>query len=128
MDQVKTISEIAQNIAVILAVVIGGLWTVYLFVQQRTYETILEIDMSTKVSRFDKDHFLVFIEVLLKNKSKRTIDSKPKTYLKGMIEPVYRDGLEIFYHSVSIKIRRVETNDDNHKLIDWHKSDNSRFV
>ena len=121
MDYLK-ISEIFQHFMVGLAVIGGGLWALYQWRMQRAHETALEIDLVSTSTVFGNNLFLVFVDVSLKNVSKRKLGAKAKKYVGGSAEPVYKDTIETIYHSLGLQLRSIKSDIKYSAALDWFTS------
>jgi hypothetical protein len=119
----KTKSEILQNFALTLAVIVGGIWATYRFFIQRAYETALEIDFAMTNLTYENGNFLVLVDMVLKNKGLTRISAKPKKYIKGKAIPVYEDTVETLDHSFALQVRRISTTIPASAVLDWFESD-----
>ena len=67
LSELKTISEIANNLAIAVGLVIGGIWTYFGVIRGRTFAPKLKIDTTYILSEADKDTWLVYLEASIEN-------------------------------------------------------------
>ena len=106
----QTPSDIINNIVVIVAAIIGGVWALNRLKRERADEAALEMIVS--VTSFDlcapsQNSFLVNLTVQLTNKGKTKIEAKTDRTNGGYI---FDDGPEKLKHSCSLQIRRIDEN------------------
>ena len=67
LDSWKTLSDILQNAATIVALIIGGFWTYQLYVKQRTRYPRVQITHSAKILPMNRKFMLLTITANVKN-------------------------------------------------------------
>ncbi len=122
MDVLMTISQIIYNIILSLGIIVTGSWAIYTFWFQRLYETTLTIEISTTCTFCGKNKFIVFIDTILTNKSKRILSARPKRYSGNELLPIYSDEQEVIYNSVCLQIKCIKVNSANTTALDWFNS------
>ncbi len=80
IDELKTITEIIQNIVSTIAILIAGLWTFYIFVLGRSYSPHVQILVTPKYAYDSARIKYVVLKLLAKNVG-RTKATKDKCYL-----------------------------------------------
>lgn len=121
MAEFILLSQLIQNFAIGLAVIIGGLWALYIFVSQRTYETALRIRTSVSHTLLANRRSIVYIDTVLRNMGSRRIGAKAKRYKNGVGLPAYSDELDKLYHSCGVQIKRLNLNIPGHVAYDWYQ-------
>jgi hypothetical protein len=115
----QEVSEIVQSLSISLGVIIGGLWTLYLFRKQRVAETRLDITLEPKVIPLGES-FLLVLDIGLHNQGTQDLRAKQKTYHNGEIEPIYEDEFETLRHSASLQLRRLQPELTSNTILSWY--------
>ena len=118
LDEWKTVTEIASNMAVVLAAFVGGFWALRRYHRERTDEAALEIGFQYKTRPADPD-YLIEIDVVVTNKGKTKIEANT-TRKEGY---AYNDGVEKLKHSASLQLRQVQPwQADEKRHLEWFES------
>lgn len=120
MDSLVTITQIVQNIALSLAVLIGGIWSYLLIRIQRGFEDGLLMDTKINYNRIDDGKFIVFLDILLTNTGNREMFAKRKAKSKG--KPIYSTKLETIYESIGVRIKKITQIEGTGIVLDWFSS------
>src|SRR5436190_2357960 len=119
VTQWKELTDVINNIVVILAALAGGTWAVFRLWRERTDEAALNLNVSCQASPFGK-LYLVPITLELANKGKTKIQAKPSRDQNGF---AFDDGVEKLRNCCSLQIKRF-TPDSNRQSghVDWFES------
>src|SRR3954468_6667144 len=119
MAEWKDLTDVINNVVVILAALAGGTWAVYRLWRERTDEAALNLNVSRQTSPFGKV-YLVAITLELANKGKTKIQAKPSRNSDGF---AFDDGVEKLRHCCSLQIKRF-TPDANRQCghVDWFEA------
>ncbi len=71
----KDFAEIADHLATVVALLIGGGWVLYQYVIRRSGESGLSIDLKAQTSEWKPESKLAFVDVVLRNTGQRCIDA-----------------------------------------------------
>jgi hypothetical protein len=121
VDNLVSIGQVVQDLAIALAIIVGGGWSFYQFVIQRAYETALGIGALTTCAPMGSEKSVVFVAVSLKNEGHRRISAKPTKYSKGKAMPAYTDSLETIQYACGLRIRRLNPNLTDTAVFEWFK-------
>jgi hypothetical protein len=117
-------AQIAQNVAVTVAILVGGVWTLYQVSRQRRLESGLSIGAKVTWTGIGEARFLVYIDISLQNIGNRLLRAHAK---RGNFEHPLplpgRPGAHQHFHSVALHIRRIEPTaiaDLSGIVVDWH--------
>jgi hypothetical protein len=88
MDWFKDAPEMAEHIATVIALMVGGGWVLYQYVIRRSGETGLAITVKPRTACRDGNSRFVFLEVGLKNTGHRRLTASPnnQSQLQGEFE------------------------------------------
>lgn len=67
IDDAKTISEIINNLAVALGIIIGGLWAYYQYLKGRLFAPKIHISYSNSIIKMSNEQRIILIEISIKN-------------------------------------------------------------
>jgi hypothetical protein len=95
-------SETIEHVTVAAASVIGGVWVLFRFLNERTLESALTIGVDTSTIAFDGTP-LTFVDVTLTNVGKVRLQAKPVDRSTA----AYDDGVEKLQHSCDLSIRKL---------------------
>jgi len=109
-----------ESAAVIIAVIVGGLWTIYLFRRHRGHETALEIDITVAQEPYGHESTIVFVDTKLTNRGKTKIEAKPKRWSNDTPLPVYENKWESFVSPATLQLRRVVPGVEDQTVVDWY--------
>lgn len=120
MENLKTITDIIQNIVTTIAAIVAGLWVLNRLKRERTDEAALDMSLATQSSphsgHVPPDNYLVIFTVQLTNKGKTKIEAKTERLTDGS---VFNDGPERLIHSCSLQIRRLQPGLPSMQNLDW---------
>ena len=119
-EWLHTWAETIEHITVALASVIGGLWVLFRFFNERTLESALTIDIDASTVALD-GKALTFIDVKLSNVGKVRLQAKPADPSKN----AYEDPVEKLKYSCSLRLKRLDSGASApDTLIDWFNDEN----
>ena len=108
-----------QQLVVIAAAVVGGLWAWRRYWVERTDQAALEIGIDYRTISLDAN-YLVSFDISLANRGKVKIQAKPRK--DGA--HTFDDGVEKLAHSGSLQLKRIQTSAaTTTRTINWFESD-----
>lgn len=111
----KEFAEIADHLATVVALLIGGGWVLYQYVIRRSGESGLSIDLNAQTSDWKPGSKLVFIDVVLRNTGQRCIDAT--TDSPSSLEPLFEGSIR---YAGSLQLRKVNSQSSGAVApIDW---------
>jgi hypothetical protein len=114
-EWLHTWAETIEHLTVALASVIGGLWVLFRFFNERTLESALTIDIDASTVALD-GKALTFIDVKLSNVGKVRLQAKPVDPSKN----AYDDPVEKLKYSCSLRLKKLDSDtSEPDALIDW---------
>lgn len=67
LQDMKAVSEIINNIVIIIGAVVGGIWAYYKFVKGRLFVPKIDLGLSHKIILDDEKQIALFVEISIKN-------------------------------------------------------------
>ncbi|HYM75863.1 MAG TPA: hypothetical protein VE377_07780 [Candidatus Dormibacteraeota bacterium] len=120
IEWLRTWAETIEHVTVALASIIGGVWVLFRFFNERTLESALTIDIDASLTPVD-GKLLTFVDVKLSNVGKVRLQAKPA----DPSENAYDDKVETLKYSCSLRLKKLlSLADASDAVIDWFKDKN----
>jgi hypothetical protein len=116
LELLHALAEAAKDIATVLAILLGGWWTLYRFGLSRERETKLGIDLSWKSLPYHSGCYIVSFDVIFSNQGSSVLKVQRKRC------PAFDDSGETLKYGCDLLLRRVPIDLQASSQIQWFRS------
>lgn len=95
MEEYKDMVHVIQSLLTSAAITIGGIWTYFIFIKNRSNYPIINLSLSSKQFDIKEDKFLIHVSVKLENQGLVLLQSKEAELRLRQAKPLPTDVLDV---------------------------------